>query len=230
MHETIYGSALEIVLTACRDFILEQQDSFDTAHDFNHLQRVALTARRLAEQEQARLDIVLPAAWLHDCVCLPKNSQLRKRASTLSAEKATELLSEFDYPVEDLKHIQHAIEAHSYSAGITPVTLEAGIVQDADRLDALGAIGIARCFATAGMMSSELYSGDDPFSMERTLNDRRFAIDHFYQKLFNLSETLNTDAAREMAGQRISFMRAYIQQLGEEILPPGTQQQDQETP
>ncbi len=201
---------------ACEAFI-DAQQGYDPAHDMNHLRRVVKTAREIADTESARLDIVLPGAWLHDCVCLPKNSPLRPRASSLSAEKAAKFLTQFDYPVEDIKHIRHTIEAHSFSADITPVTLEAKVVQDADRLDALGAIGIARCFATAGVLGSALYCEDDPFCESREHDDQRFCVDHFYRKLFPMVDQLHTDAARDIACKRIDFMQQFMSQLDDEI-------------
>src|ERR1700678_1644157 len=129
----------------------------DSAHDLSHIRRVVKTARDIAQREGGALEIVVPAAWLHDFVVVPKSSQDRARASRLSADAANALLREMGYPSEWLAPIAHAIAAHSFSAGIEPETLEARIVQDADRLDALGAIGLARCFATAGAMGTAIY-------------------------------------------------------------------------
>lgn len=210
---------------ACEAFIAAQQ-GYDPAHDMNHLHRVVKTAREIAATESARLEIVLPGAWLHDCVCLPKNSPLRPRASTLSAEKAAVFLERFDYPIEDIKHIRHTIEAHSFSAGIMPVSLEAKVVQDADRLDALGAIGIARCFATAGVLGSALYCEDDPFCTTREHDDQRFCVDHFYRKLFPMVDQLHTDAARQIARKRIDFMQQFMAQLDDEIMDTHTRTAD----
>ena len=132
-------------------FIAEQPGG-DPGHGMVHLRRVVGTAVALAAAEGARLDVVLPAAWLHDCVHVAKDSPDRKRASRLAAARASEFLEREGYPAARLPEIRHAIEAHSYSAGIPPATVEAKIVQDADRLDALGAIGIARCIAVGAAL------------------------------------------------------------------------------
>nr|MCU0650475.1 HD domain-containing protein [Gemmatimonadaceae bacterium] len=119
----------------------------DAAHDHCHVWRVVATAERLAAIEGARLDVVRPAAWLHDCVVVPKDAPHRARASRLAADEAVRLLAAWGFGALPLDEIAHAIAAHSFSAGIAPRTLEARVVQDADRLDALGAIGLARCLA-----------------------------------------------------------------------------------
>ncbi|MES2965327.1 MAG: HD domain-containing protein, partial [Bdellovibrionota bacterium] len=139
----------------------------DPAHDLAHFKRVVATAKRLAEAESARLDVVVPAAWLHDLVIVPKNDPRRSQASRLSGEEAKKFLDEIGYPKELHADIAHAVEAHSFSANIEPRTKEAAVVQDADRLDGLGAIGLARVFATAGLMKRAFYSDDDPFCTTR---------------------------------------------------------------
>ncbi|MFB6097619.1 MAG: HD domain-containing protein, partial [Salinibacter sp.] len=127
------------------DFLDAQAADSDAAHDRAHVERVVTTARRLARAEDAHMDVVVPAAWLHDCVVLPKDHSDRAQASTHAAEAARGLLEEEGYPEQWIPAIEHAIEAHSYSGAIEPETIEAKVVQDADRIDALGAIGLARC-------------------------------------------------------------------------------------
>ena len=138
-----------------KDYI-QKQKSADSAHDTDHVQRVVINAEKFAQLENADLEIVIPAAWLHDCVAVSKNSSLRNQASKLSAEKAEQLLKEWNYPLENIDAIKHAIEAHSYSANIKPLTLEAKIVQDADRIDSIGAIGVARMMMVGGKMNCRL--------------------------------------------------------------------------
>ena len=189
----------------------------DPAHDILHFKRVVRTAKSLCLKEGAKLEVVVPAAWLHDLVIIPKNDPRRKQASRLSAEAAIAFLVELEYPAQYYKGITNAIEAHSFSAGIKPETLEAAVVQDADRLDGLGAIGIARCFATAGLMKRAFYSEVDPFCTERPHDDSQFTVDHFYAKLFRTAETLNTGAGREEGLKRAEIMKRYLQDLCAEI-------------
>jgi uncharacterized protein len=179
--------------------------------------RVVATARRLARLEGARLDVVLPAAWLHDCVVLPKDSPRRAQASRLAAEKAVAFLKESGYRPDCLEPIGHAIEAHSFSAQIRPQTIEARVVQDADRLDAIGAIGVARCLMLGAMMDTPLYDADEPFPTSRAPDDRVAIIDHFYTKLLKLNELMNTAAARSEANRRTRFMNVFLEQLRDEL-------------
>jgi uncharacterized protein len=114
----------------------------------------------------------------------------------------------------------HAIVAHSFSAGIEPETLEAKIFQDADRLEALGAIGIARTFFTAGRLGSQMFDGDDPFAAARPLDDRRFAVDHFAAKLLRLPSTMRTRGGRALAEERATILRDFLTALGAELARP----------
>lgn len=196
---------------------LGQQPGGDPGHGVIHLRRVVATALRLADEEGARQDVVWPAAWLHDCVHVAKDSPDRQRASRLAAAHAVEFLGLAGYPAECLPLIAHAIEAHSYSAGIPPTTVEAKIVQDADRLDALGAIGIARCIAVGASLARPLYEPDDPFCDRRAPDDSGASVDHFYSKLLKLAATMQTTAGRKEAERRTDFLRAFIGQLRTEI-------------
>ena len=195
----------------------------DTAHDFDHVRRVVANAKELAALEHGRLEVILPAAWLHDLVTIPKGHPNRSDASRQSAQEAVALLEKQHYPAELLPEIAHCIEAHSFSAGIEPRTREACIVQDADRLDALGAIGIARCFATAGELRGQLYHASDPFARNRELNDALYALDHFETKLFRVGQTLRTPSAKKVGESRVAFMRAYLTQLRSELAGMGQQ-------
>ena len=196
---------------------LNNQRANDAAHDIAHVQRVVANARRLAGAEQANLDVVMPAAWLHDCVIVPKNSPQRSQASRLAAKAAGEFLREANYPAECIPAIEHAIAAHSFSAKIPAETLEAKIVQDADRLDAIGAIGIARAIMVGTAMRGDLYNPADPFPTDRTLNDKSYTVDHFYTKLFKLEAMMQTQAGHQEAQRRTVFMRQFLFQLGTEI-------------
>ncbi|NQZ33781.1 MAG: HD domain-containing protein [Oceanospirillaceae bacterium] len=189
----------------------------DVAHDLCHIKRVVKNATKLAIAEKGALEIVIPAAWLHDIVSLAKNDPKRALASGLSADKAIDILQKIDYPEQYFAGIHHAIAAHSYSANIVAVSLEAKIVQDADRLDALGAVGIARCFMVSGALRRPLYNSEDPFADDRALDDSRYCIDHFYQKLFQLVENMNTRSAKQIGQRRYQYMQSFLLQLRGEI-------------
>ncbi|XGC81974.1 HD domain-containing protein [Bdellovibrio bacteriovorus] len=189
----------------------------DPAHDYLHVKRVVNTAKNLCTLEKADWRIVMPAAFFHDYINVPKDDPRRPYASQLSAEAAIEYLKTLGYPEDTYEAIRHAIEAHSYSAEIPATTLEAKIVQDADRLDSLGAIGIARCFATSSLIGRPFYSGEDPWAESRDLNDKHYGLDHFFQKLFRLVEHLNTESAKKEGEHRIAFIKTYLEQIKREI-------------
>ena len=198
---------------------LAAQPGGDPGHGLVHLRRVVGAAQALAEAEGARLDIVLPAAWLHDCVQVAKDSPERRRASVLAAGQAERFLRDAAYPADCLPGIRHAIEAHSHSAGIAPRTPEAKVVQDADRLDALGAIGVARCIAVGASLGRPLYHAHDPFCDGREPDDAGASVDHFYVKLLKLESTMQTEAGRREARRRGAFVQSFLEQLRTEITP-----------
>jgi uncharacterized protein len=191
----------------------------DPGHGPAHVERVVATALRLAAEEGARVEVVLPAAWLHDCVHVAKDSPDRARASRLAADHALRFLEAAGYPGTFLPGVRHAIEAHSYSAGIAPQSAEAKVVQDADRLDALGAIGVARCIAVGAALGRPLYEPVDPFCKARAPDDLGASVDHFYSKLLKLAGTMQTAAGRREADRRTGFIRAFIAELESEIVP-----------
>jgi len=189
----------------------------DPAHDINHVMRVVKTAKMLCSQESAMWEIILPAVYLHDCFSFAKNHPERETSSMVAADKAINFLSSINYPREYFEGIHHAIVAHSFSANVKARTIEAKIVQDADRLDAIGAIGIARCFQVSATFGVPLYGSEDPFCTKRSPDDRRFTIDHFYVKLLKLADTMNTASAEREAQKRIDFMKVYLRQLETEV-------------
>jgi len=191
----------------------------DTAHDISHFRRVWNTAQRLMKDSPVDPLVILTACYFHDIVSLPKNHPQRGRSSQLASAKAIAILREAfaDFPAHHYAAIQHAIEAHSFSAGITPLTVEAKIVQDADRLEALGAIGLARVFAVSGALGVPLFDPEDPFADARELNDRAYALDHFQTKLLRLPETMQTDAGRQLARQSADVLIQFMARLSAEL-------------
>lgn len=196
---------------------LDTQTAADAAHDRAHIRRVVANARALADSCGANLDVVIPAAWLHDCVAVPKDSPQRPLASTMAAGAASAFLMMSGYPPLLIPAVAHAIAAHSFTAGIAPLTLEARVVQDADRLDALGAVGIARCLMLGAQLGRPLYDPDEPFPVTRPADDAVASIDHFYTKLLGLADTMATEPGKAEAARRSAFMRDYLRQLGHEI-------------
>jgi uncharacterized protein len=203
-------------------YLLQQDIHEDGAHDMGHLRRVYKTAVRINEQEGAKGDplVLLAACYFHDLVSLPKNHPDRSQSSRLSAEAAGKLLVEdFNgFPRDKIANIQHAILAHSFSAGIPPETYEAKVLQDADRMEALGAIGIARTFYTAGIMHSRMFHEDDPMGLHRELDDRAYSLDHFQVKLLQLPAMMQTEAGKKMAEERAALLIRFREQMVREVL------------
>jgi uncharacterized protein len=128
-----------------------------------------------------------------------------------------DFLKKVALPAEERTKVLYAVEVHRFSKGITPVTLEARILQDADRLDAIGAIGIARVFMTGGTLERALYNPRDPFCKNREPDDKKWNLDHFYNKLLKLESGMHTKTARELAGRRSEVLKRYLRDLEEEI-------------
>ena len=196
---------------------MAQIEAVDAGHDINHIKRVVKAAKQFAEAEQADMAVVMPAAWLHDCVQVAKDSPLRNQASRMAADEAKKLLADWGYPEQHHQAIAHAVAAHSFSANIPCETLEAKVVQDADRMDALGAIGIARTMLVGQSFGNPLLAADDPFCENRTPNDQTSIIDHFYTKLLGLKDSFQTVAAKAEAQERHDFMVTFLKQLAHEV-------------
>ena len=192
----------------------------DNSHDISHVRRVWGTARYLMENDSnANPLIVLTACYFHDFVTLPKNHPQRHQASSLSADKTVKVLQNHfpSFPEYYYVPVRHCIIAHSFSANIEPITIEAKIVQDADRLEALGAIGLARVFAVSGQLNRALFDANDPFAKNRPLNDNLWALDHFQEKLLKLPETMQTKAGKILATHNANYLVQFMAKLSAEL-------------
>lgn len=192
-------------------------NSIDPAHDWAHVGRVAATAKKLSENQNVNIECVLAGVYCHDLINLPKDHPDRKNASTLAAKEAGPLLKQCEFSDSEIDIIKRAIVEHSFSKGLKPSILEAAIVQDADRLDALGAIGILRCAAVNTQMKSTFYDPFDPMAEDRELNDKQFMVDHYFVKLFKLPELMNLPEAKAIANQRVHYMQIFLKELMGEI-------------
>ena len=201
------------------DLAIQPNHQQDGSHDISHIRRVWRNCNEIMDKELTEVDTLtlLAACYFHDLINLPKNAPDRHLASLKSAGEAVKILDYFQFPPGKLAEIHHAIAAHSFSAGIKPKTIEAKILQDADRLDALGAIGIARMFIIAGQMRSNIYHADDPAADNRDHDDKQYSMDHFHTKLFRLENTMQTKAGKEIAKQRTNVMRKFLKMLLSEI-------------
>ena len=204
-----------------RDVVRKMSVGGDSGHDLAHADRVWAHARTIAHGEGVELTpVLLCAAYLHDLVSLPKDHPKRSRAAMMSASAAGPVMQALGLSPTEIARARHAIEAHAYSGGTLPGSTEAKILRDADRLEALGAIGVARCFAVSGALDRPLFHPEDPFARDRAPDDQSYALDHFAVKLLKLPETFLTATGRKLAEDRAEKMRRYLVDLAGELGSP----------
>jgi uncharacterized protein len=182
--------------------VKEKLGSDTTGHDWWHIVRVRKTALDIQETEGGDAFVIELAALLHDISDHKFNGGDHNKGSNL----AQQFLLEMGMSADIAEHVGRIIERISYSSNNGPMeTLEGKIVQDADRIDALGAIGIARCFATSCKLGQVIFNPDDPKG--------KHAIGHFYEKLLRLKEKMNTATGREIAEERHVFLTNFLEQF-----------------
>jgi len=201
--------------------IVEQRMHADAAHDLAHCIRVADWTVRIAGHD-ASPRLCIAAALLHDVVNVPKNHPDRARASELSADAAYEILGHLVFDPGDIDLVAHAVRDHSFTRGAIPESMLGKALQDADRLEALGVIGAFRCIATGVRFDAAFFDANDPWAAHRSLDDKRYSVDHFFVKLFKLPATFQTEVGRAEAMRRVEIMRAMLAALGDEIGVPFT--------
>ena len=189
----------------------------DPAHDFDHIMRVYKNAQQIIKKEKVNEKLVLSAVLLHDIVSFPKSDKRSKNSSIESAKKAKTILKKYDFTSDEITIVCDAISEHSFSQKKIPKTIEGKILQDADRLDALGAIGIARVFATGGSLRRPFYNLDDPFCKKRIPDDEIWTLDHFFEKLLKLEFLMNTNSGKIEAKKRTKILKNFLKQLKHEI-------------
>ena len=204
------------VLDSIKNEIIKIMDN-DPAHDFDHVMRVYTNAKKIVKEEKADEKLVLSAVLLHDIVSYPKSSKRSKFSSIDSAKKSKIILKKYGFSEKEITIVSDAIKDHSFSQNKVPKTLEGKILQDADRLDALGAIGIARVFATSGSLNRPFYNIDDPFCTKRNPDDDLWAVDHFFNKLLKLESLMNTRSGKIEAKKRTNVLQEFLKQLKDEI-------------
>jgi len=194
----------------------------DAAHGLAHVARVWANAKTIAAAEGGDLGLLMPAAYLHDLVNLPKSHPDNARASRLSARAARPHLIALGYSAAQIDAIAHAIAAHSFSAQIPAETLEAKILQDADRLDALGSIGLARWLMISGQLGRRFAHPDDPFAADRPLDQNQWSLDHYAIKLLPMTRTMQTATGARLAQERLKPLSAFVAALCVDLGKPLT--------
>jgi uncharacterized protein len=190
------------ILEAVRSFVYREFSGEGTGHDYFHLERVVKTALRIAREENADLFLTELAAWLHDVGDHKLNNGVDR-----SEEQITGILSALSIPADTIHKVITIVSQVSFSKGKIAESMEAMIVQDADRLDAIGAIGLARVFAFGGSRQREIYNPHQP---EQT------TIQHFYDKLLKLKELMNTATGKEIALDRHLYLESFLNRFYKE--------------
>ena len=181
-------------------------------HDKSHVERVYNLAVRIAEKEHADLDVVRAAALLHDIArALEDEGKIEDHAAE-SARMAEKILEQVRFPKEKSDRIIHCIESHRFKKGLKPESLEAMILQDADRLDMLGAVGIARVFARSGWSNMPIHDPSTP-PKEKYDGKSQSSVNHIYEKILKLKETINTKTAQQIAEERHRFTEQFLDRL-----------------
>ncbi len=193
----------------------QHYEGADAIHDFDHVLRVLTTAERLAQEESADWDIVRAATLLHD-VARGHGDRMAEDHAHAGAEIARELLA--GQPAEKVEAVAHAIAAHRFRTGPDPQTVEARVLHDADKLDAIGAIGVARAFAYGGFEGQRLWADVPPDYRESQATRHEHTPVHEFQiKLSKIKDRLLTLSARKLADERHTFMVAFYHQLDREV-------------
>lgn len=190
-------------------------------HDWWHIHRVFVNAKKIAEKESdIDNEVVFLAALLHDIA----DSKFHDGNEEIGPAMARNFLLSEGFDVQKTNHVVSIIENISFKGGKTERTFhskELDVVQDADRLDAIGAIGIARTFNYGGFKGNEIYNPNIPPNLELTKEEYKKggqpSLNHFYEKLLLLKDLMNTHTGREMANERHAFMEVYLEQFFKEI-------------
>lgn len=202
-----------LILEKTRDFVKDKMYKEGSGHDWFHVERVCNMAKYLAQKESADMFVVEMTALLHDI-------DDWKFSDVYNTTVTEEFLKSVEVSEEDSNRILNIIKTMSYKGGVvdsTQNTTEGMVVQDADRLDALGAIGIARAFAYGGSKNRSMYDPSikpiDFKSLDEVKNKDNHTINHFYEKLFKLKDLMNTNMAKEIAKKRHKYMEDFIEEF-----------------
>lgn len=193
--------------------------SNDASHDWDHVARVLRLALTIAKKEKADEEVVAAAVIFHDWVKLHPTKGKIDKSSAYSARAAEQILNSIkDFPAEKIAAVKRAIYEHTFSLGIRPKSVESRAVQDADRLDSMGAVGIMRIFAFAGAIGARLFCTYDPFCRtQRTPEAYRYGLDWVPARLKKLPARMNTPTGKKMARMRVQTLKLWMASLEREL-------------
>lgn len=197
------------------------QQAGDPSHDFEHVLRVLHLAEKLAESTETDLDILVSAALFHDIVVRPKNTMQSRSDTEDSALVAEAVLQGIDrFPRQKSLQVMTCIRECSFSQGLRATSIESEILQDADRLEATGAIAIMRTFSSGGQMGKPLYPSEDPMCRQGFIRFRS-DLDLFFERLLVVNKAMNTTRGRSLAKRRTDFLTQFLEQLQDELTDAG---------
>jgi len=181
-------------------------------HDKYHIERVYNLAVRIAQQEKADIDTVKAAVLLHDIARAREDEGTITDHASEGAKMARKILTEVNFPKQKIPNVIHCIETHRFRKRLTPKTLEAQILQDADRLDIIGAIGIARTFTRGGWSNTPIH---DPKIKPKAQYDGKSetSTNHIQEKLLRIRDTINTETAKKIADERHTYVEQFLERL-----------------
>jgi uncharacterized protein len=198
------------------DFVKKTLNNAEGGHDWFHIERVFNTSKKIATTEKANLFIISLGALLHDIA----DSKFHNGDETIGPAKAKDFLASQNVSEDVISHVVSIIENISFKGGNFKQkfnSLELNCIQDADRLDAIGAVGIARCFSYGGYKDRALYDPEIKpnlnMSKEEYKNSTAPSINHFYEKLLLLKDKMNTSSGKKIAEERHNFMEEYLKQF-----------------
>lgn len=198
------------------DYVKKELEGAETGHDWFHIERVYKNALNLLKTEQANGQVVILGALLHDIA----DSKFHNGDETVGPQKAYEFMTAIEIEDEVKDHVVKIIENISFKGGNLDkkfYSKELEIVQDADRLDAIGAIGIARTFNYGGFKNNALHNPEIPpklnMTKEEYKNHRGTTINHFYEKLLLLKDLMNTETGKQLAQKRHEYMEGFLEQF-----------------
>jgi len=181
-------------------------------HDKSHVERVYNLAVRIAKEEGADLDVIKAAVLLHDVARALEDEGKIEDHALESAKMARKVLKEVNFPKEKIAEVLQCIEMHRFKKGMKAESLEAKILQDADRLDIIGAIGIARVFTRGGWSNQPIHDPKIP-PKEKYDGKSLTAVNHIYEKNLKVKDTINTKTAKRIAEERHRFVEQFLDRL-----------------
>ena len=181
-------------------------------HDRYHVERVYNLAIRLAQEEKADIDTVKAAVLLHDIARAMEDEGKINDHATEGAKMARKILNKVHFPKQKIPNVIHCVETHRFRNYLKPKTLEAQILQDADRLDIIGAIGIARVFTRGGWSNTPIHDPTIP-PKEKYNGKSETAVNHIHEKLLKIKHTINTESAKKIADERHRYVEQFLERL-----------------